>query len=471
MKKIKLFLLLQKVKPKEMIAFRNFLERRYQEAKSPIMVFDYLRKFYPDFTDDKKLDQKAVHKKLFGTESTFDKKMSNLYSDLYLDLQDFLLCKKLEENAFEKGRLWLNILEERGQKSEFFSVAEQLELKLDAEPQKSFDDYLMHLSVKQTVSYKTRIGSIEKDSVRLQQFDQALDTFYLVGKIRGACEMINLNRLHARKFEQDLDPVINQLILRVELEDHPLLHLYLEVYYLIIQQSDKQFFQVAPLYKDSFQKIEVEEMNKILEHLLIYCNARVNQGAPEFWAIALELIKPGYTHQLFARLGALSATRFNSFVTIACRAKDFKWADEFIDRQRPYLVEKDREATIELARATVCMETRQYLQVLELLEHKKYGAIVHSIRAKSYILMAYYALNFEEETLSKHCNSFETYLKRHQNTHAFVDRFVNFLRVIRMLSEKKDDAQKIKKYLNQTKEISSREWLEEMLIIYKPKFG
>lgn len=468
MKKIKLFLLLQKVKPKEMIAFKNFLERRYKEAKSPVMVFDYLRKFYPDFTDDKKLEQEVVHKKLFGTESTFDKKISNLYSDLYLDLQDFLLCKKLEESAFEKGRLWLNILEERGQKSEFFSVAEQLELKLDAEPQKSFDDYLMHLSVKQTVSYKTRIGSIEKDSVRLQQFDQALDTFYLVGKIRGACEMINLNRLHARKFEQNLDPIIKQLILHVELEEHPLLHLYLEVYYLISQQSDKQFFQVAPLYKESFEKVDMEELNKILEYLLVYCNGRVNQGLSKFWAIALGLIKVGHENKIFARAGALSATRFNSFITIACRAEDFKWADEFIIAQSPYLIEKDREATIELARATVFIEKRHYLQVLELLEHKKYSTITHTIRAKLYILMAYYALNFEVDLLSKLCDSFEAYLKRHQDTHRFVNRFVSFLRVLRMLSERVDTLPKIRKYLAQTKEISSREWLEEMLTTYKP---
>ena len=68
MKNSKFFTLLGTLTIEEVPAFHKYLRQLHGGEKVALKVFEYARKLYPRFEDQKKLDIEYAYRKLFGTE-------------------------------------------------------------------------------------------------------------------------------------------------------------------------------------------------------------------------------------------------------------------------------------------------------------------------------------------------------------------------------------------------------------------
>ncbi|MEI6412003.1 MAG: hypothetical protein WCR52_21610, partial [Bacteroidota bacterium] len=363
------------------------------------------------------------------------------------------------------------VLEEKQMKDAYIMEAEQFDKTIKARLPNTDSNYFENALLAQLRCYKTSTGKIEKDSLVVRHYDQTLDLLYAVTKLKTGCEIIALNRLHEQKMEESIMPIIQQICSKVELSAHPLLNLYLTVYNLLEHQTKPYFKQASTLFLAYLDKIDPKEMSKILEYLLQFCNVNVNRGLVKYRDYAWNLVKKSHKNKIFNHTGAISSTNFNNLVQIACRKGEFKWAEDFIHSQLKYLDERNNEDTVFMAKITLDFEKGLYDKVLAELEHKKFRKVSLVVRAKAYVLMCQYVLQSEKQDLdiSSLCYTFEAYLRRYQRKYAIARRFMDFTKAVKMLSEKKESKETIQAYLQETQQITSREWLEKMLNDYKPE--
>lgn len=471
----KFFDTLRTLNKKELAAYAKFLRGNYGNVKIALAVFNYVRAFFPEYRDAKKLDITYAYKKIFGADINEDDynrlKLLNTLSDLDKWLKEFLLWEKVKGKSLESQVLWLFIAKERGLTDESDKQLKKIRLDIASSDKKSVADLLKDLLVNYYVYYQNQDKKSAPNMEALVQCIHGLDNYFAVTRMKVTCEMVNIQKLLSVVFEPELMIPSQYITEWPHVQAHPLFQIYKEVYALIAKEDATAFSTIVSWLHENYQRISNEDLHIIVSYLHNFVAQQSRLNNREYVPITHRLNRFALTHGYFQRKNDISPTQFTNIVNIACNQKDLDWADHFIASCDIYLKKNERTDTVKLAKAILLFEKNQYEETLELLESIDFTDFEHNIRSKSLIIRCLYELP-NQLRFKNYSHTFETFLYRNKKIRPkAVKSTLNFIHLLRLLYVEETPRDKIIEKIKTTTPIYYSEWLLEKAAAYKGRFA
>ena len=477
MKNYAFFSLLGSLDKKELAAFSKYLKLQYGKERIALEVFRYFKKYYPAFTDERKMDLNYAYRKIFKSDIGEDgynrKKLLNALSDLKAWLKEFLLLQKIRsKNSFESQAMWLTVLRERNLETEFNAESARLKLRIDRENPQGIKGFIDRV-VTDYYLYDKKVLVRISDLEMLQAYGKNLDLFYLTSRMKIACEMANIKNILNADFDLGVSPAAMDLGKSNVTDSYPLPKLYLKVFQLINDQETESYAAIRTLLADNVTKIGAGEFHIILSYLHNHAGAQIRRGREEVFQELHLLNVFALEHGTFIRSGIISPTQFNNIVSIASRAKAYDWATSFVDDHKKYLPENYLESTTKLSKAIMLFFQEDYPGSLEIAGKIKSNFVRQSIRTKTLIIRCMYEINAEDNfELLEFCQSFEVFLRRNRGSlKEIIVATRNFIKLIKILLKMKKSKESVLLEINSVTPVYFKAWLLKKAETYKAKYA
>ena len=455
----------QKLGKKDASAYRQFVKNMPGSGPAALELLDVLKKEPRD--SEFKIGE--ICSKLYENDTKGGRiKVQNALSDLNLQMPKFLLYRKATDQSPESRWLWLAVLRDLDIRDEFSEAFGQWRQEVKAGSRENDLDYWKNAAVDQlALSY---LGPSETGEYAdlLRDFNQDLDLYYALAKLKTACLRVNARNLQGVNNElEHLAPPVG-LINHPGLDAHPPILLYREVYRLLITPGEEQYSHIIALLNLHADAVDVKDLHLIVRYLDNYANRRIINGEEEYWKRVNDLNKFSHNRQIFLREGPFPTSNFINIVAAACNAGDLKWAHTFIAFYSATLPEADRDDVLLLSNATIAFEQKDFQRVLDHLELKDFEQLFANIRSRSLILRSLYECEENDGRVEDYCASFERYLRKHREEVAAqpVDTMINSVRIVRKLLEQKLTRDQLKTAIEETKPLYFKTWLLEKAARY-----
>ena len=477
MKNYTFFTLLKSLDKKELAAFSKYMKLQYGKELIALKVFQYYKRFYPAFSDERKMDIAYAYQKIFkaniGETKYNRKKLLNTLSDLKSWLKEFLLLQKIKGNgSFEGQVLWLTILQERELETAFTTEAGRLKTSIEKNTPKGTKDFLDRV-VTDYFMYDKKIQTNKPDMEALQSYGNNLDLYYLTARMKIACEMANLRNLRNADFDLGLLPAAIELGNSFVADNYPLPTLYFKVFQLINDREAGSYTTIKNLLADNAERMDVGDTHYILSYLHNHAAAQIRSGKEEMYQ-ELHLLNVFALEQgTFIRNGMVSPIQFNNIVSIASRAKAYDWARSFVKNHQKYLPEHIRQATIKLAESIILFYQGNFAASLEIAKEIKSNDFRQSIRIKTLIVRCMYDISAEDNfELMEFCQNFEVFLRRNRaSSKAIVVATMNFMKILKLLLKMKMSKEQVLKEIDALTPVYLKPWLLKKAESYKAKYA
>lgn len=466
---LKFFILLRTLKKEELESFHQYLKQLYGNERIALSLFAYIRKFHPDFSDEKRLNMEYAYRKVFGVGIGKNRKqVLNTLSDLHGWLKAFLMSEKITKDSFENGFLWLTILQERGLQVEFSRQASRIRREVNAMPKTNTLDYLKEVRVNHFIHYHLPMDKFPST----ENGDACLDLFYALTKFKLACEKANCRNIQHEETEPASPlPVLDNFPSLIQAQE-PLFLLYREVYQLLATHRKESFDALETILPKYGDAIATFELNTILRYLHNYATSQIRKGNEEYWKRIHHLNKFSLERGMFSREGVMSGAQFNNIVSAACNAKETAWASDFVVSKSIFLQNDIRHEAIPLAEATILFEKQDFENVLTTLAGKDFKDFLNIIRSKALTLRSLYELRAEDDMIWDFCSNFEAFLRRHRTPRReAVEATLQFIRIFKILLRKKSGKDQILSDINSTEMLYFKSWLSDKTTDYKNEFA
>lgn len=451
-------------------AFRRYLKRMHSNNTVALEVFEFIRK-HPGAAN---LEVPALCHKLYRNRSAATRKnLLNTLSDLYQWLKTFLLHTKATDKSPESRLLWLSVLKQKKLHTEFSKNARALVQETNAAPRKSMLDYLQSMTVHHYAFYGLSQMQELPEPAAVQKNLQELEYYNQAVRLRLGCLS-----MHFHKMQPTDSGIWSPALARITgtpapADDQPLLQLYRLLAKLIESDNADDFIRMEAALAAHAAQIDPAELDEILLYLFNYASAKVRVGeSPEDWKRIHQLNLLAIKHGVFLQKGVLPGAQLLNIVNAASRAREFSWAENFIQKFRSRLPADSRKHTVLVAKAIVNNETGNFSAVVKSLENVDMKDIHLYIRSKALLLLSYFELGIDTEKIFDLCANFELYLRRHRNElPKAVQGTHNFVRIYKMLVGQRAAEAKIRVQIDQTELLYFRSWLNEKLQHYEAKLA
>ncbi len=473
MQTLKLFTLLRTLEKEEVSAFRKYLKQRHGGEAIAGQVFDYIRKFYPGFRDDKKLEMTYAYQQIFGSPMSAQaderKKMLNTLSDLHTYLKEFLLAEKIRDDTLESQALWLGILQERELQTEFSRQAARFYTATKAVPQKGSNSYLMEMVACYFQQQHLAVVRPKPDWNALQECLARWDTCAETIRLKMICQIANYSKVSLSSAPDAPNP-FQPLALPDTRPDDFLLWLYQNTYQLIVTEQEAYYNQLETTLAELADQLDPDELHGLIGYLHNYAATQIRKGKSAIFSLkAHQLNQLGLKHNFFIQKGILSDRQFANIVQMACTAKDFDWAASFIRDQSRFLADEVREDSIRLAQAIVHYEKNEYEQARQLIGATEFRDIHHVMRSKMMILWIYRHLEEDEDKILSYCDAFKTQLGRYPQTEA-VEAVLAFVQIFRILQMERVEQSVLIERIEKAPFLYNKPRLLEEAVRYKGRY-
>jgi tetratricopeptide (TPR) repeat protein len=476
MKNYKVFTLLRTLDKNEIAAFSKYIKQKHANERVALPVFRYIRKFYPEFIDKKKLNITFIYQKVFGknieNEKYYRKKILNALSDLHLWLKEFLLLEKIRTDSFSRKNLWLSILKERGLEVGFSTHAKQINIETKDFPKKNIMVYLQNMTISFLYYNHYVQGRLPPDIEALRKCNNDLDLFYAVSKLKLGCEIKNIENLFSFDLKIKILPPFSGEKKYINYKKDPLLLLYNKAFKLLLSNNSENYIDLDQLLSEKANYISNEEIHIFHSYLHNFAATQIRLGKEDYWEKIHRLNKLGLEHHIFTKKGVMSSVQFNNIVNIACKVKDFNWVSVFIVSQSRYLKDEIRDSTVCMAKANILFEQGEFKKALNLLEKVNTKDTRQTIRLKAFVLRCQFEIMDDENNFFDYCNTFEAFLRRNRKPKKeIIEATMNFIKLIKMLIREKIEKDIILERIKNTSPVYFKTWLLEKTVGYNAKYA
>ncbi|MCX7877013.1 MAG: hypothetical protein N2510_00060 [Ignavibacteria bacterium] len=401
MKKLILKKTLQILDDKELRDFKKFLASPFFNTnKSVIKVFEYLRKFHPDYPDDK-VERRTVFRNVFGSISYNDTFMRVTFSRLQTLLEEFLILKNFDRNKI--GKI-ISLLDETVNRSEALAddfFKERFRKLEETELDSPYDYLNLHrINFYELYLYSRRFYLSKKNKFPKVTIDvqKNLICFFLLKLLADHFYILNQAELINDKPELlFLDEAISFIENNPEFQNILILKLtYLRVK-LLKENKDEVFMELKNLLYKSHASLQLFDVYNSMSIMLNYCAKKHLQTNNKFYTKQkFEILKFGLKNDVlsFSTYGKISTDRFVNIVHSAVELQEIDWAETFIMNYSKSMEGNDKN-TINICRAELLYAKGDFERSLEILSgivHPKETNLKVDIRILE--LKIYYDLNY-----------------------------------------------------------------------------
>ncbi len=477
----KLVDLLKKFSAKELKAFREFVESPYFNRNKDIrQLCGYLSAFAPDYTHSK-LTKEGVFKKLFLKEVYSEQKINSLVSQTLQLAYQFLIIHKIKKSPVNS---YPHLLEELLHREALFHArrtADRFEKAIDAFPTRSYDFAFFQWSYYEWKDQYFMAGSERSFDPNLQLKDRAIDRFYLLRKLRIACDMVSRNKVikasyHCNHIEQIVSWIASDDFDISAFPAFPALEVYLTAYELLQNEHPEPFFlkfrQILNKNIDLFPK---EELWVLYNYALNFCISQINSGKSVYYQEVHQLYQEILEQELIYKNGYLTQWDFKNIVTVGLRIRDFEWTRRFIETYIQKLLPEEQQNAAAYNMAALFFEQQDYHSALQTLHHVEFTDSSYHLGAKIIQVKSYFTLN-EGEALYALLQAFRKYISRNKSLGDYKRKAnLNFINFTKQLFDLKENRRLMKAEVFQYKleeqrnrlqridPLANKSWLEQQV--------
>ncbi|MFT6000185.1 MAG: hypothetical protein ACI81P_002646, partial [Neolewinella sp.] len=377
--------------------------------------------------------QEAV--KVSGTGQS----LADLQSSLMKLVNQFLAVEQLGEESFRQEVLTLKRTKELHRFSLLENRGKRLEAKVAKHKYRDGDTHLAAYEWKSINGY-LRGATNRSDTREMEAMLNHLDRFYMVEKLRHACQLTaNMLMMNTHYEFLLLEPVLEYLEGK---QGEALLYggkePSIDCYYHILmslRKPDKEQHYERMLYylNDGFERLPLDHQKDVYSFASNYCIQRIRSGHAAYRSQLMDLYRRGIDIGIIYDKGEISEYDYKNIVTLGSANKEFEWTERFIEENRERLPAAKRDNAYALNKASFLYALDRLDEAARLLVRVTDSDIVyHLARVVLEVRIAYdqqdqeYALNLLE--------TFRLYVRRSRKMSTKDKRsYINYTRFTKQL--------------------------------------
>ena len=413
MQNTKLIQLLRSMNPAEFREFKDFvISPVFNKNKKIIVLFDSIKKYYPDFKSDS-VKEENLFMKIFPGEEYDYFKIKNIVSDLFSLGKEYLTFIQYRDNSNVKDKFLLEQLRDRSLDNIFEISYKVFKKKIDSESVKDENYIFRQLELTEEL----HSFQIPKDpGTRLDFFQIELDYFLKYSIIR-LLRFYNI-MLHDKiqnnvDFDMKMYEEIMSYLKINKNEDNPTLLIYYNIILLGTEWDEKYFFKLKELKDKYFDSLNNGDRYMLFLHMANFCAYIYNNlGRTDFMHEHFLLSKENFDRGTII-LGKVLYPDFLNHVKIAVRVEEFEWAEQYIQKYKHLLLE-EKESTLNFCNGIIHYKKGNIDKALDLLSQANFPEFIIKIQVKILLLQIYFEKEYFEQAFSM-IDAFRHYLQREKS--------------------------------------------------------
>ena len=394
----------------EMKEFGKFIASPYFSTGRDLMpLFTYLKKYHPEYKNEKALELDAVHKAIsVKGKKTGQDTTRKLLSDLYKQTEEFILINSLKKNKYYTYILKLKGFEEKRLYTMYdktYSIAEEFVNKYSSSTEELFLRLRELLDVKTNMYYE-RGEQNKTNELLIKNLENILNGFYF-----SAVANLQFIRINQGSFENEkssgkpdsIDKILSYFNFNEFASEHK--DPRVKIYYILFDTihgalNRDTIIEFKRLLKENralFGQFELHELYKSLTAMCITLNT-LTGNAKESNSLLLETYKDVSDFGILVnpQTQVLDPVRFRNIFNTALNMGEVDWAENFIIKFSGYVPLEHRKDTTNLTRAMLEYQKKNYSAALDLVNKVNQSKFVFINDLKFLQLKCYYDMGFFE---------------------------------------------------------------------------
>ncbi|KAA3636792.1 MAG: hypothetical protein DWQ02_07645, partial [Bacteroidetes bacterium] len=364
MYKSKLIKLLSLLTPEESRMFYKFIRSVfYQNNANVVRLYEYLRKYYPDFPE-KKLQKELVFEKLFPGRTYSLNTLAALMSKMVRLLQEFLLILDLRSDQFEREKRLVRIYGQRNQYDLFEKGTREL---LDQLVSSETPSLINTIALNHQLYFHPLHNKYDPEDDSLENLMDALDQYFVLEKMRYGIALMSKQKILTHPYKWKLMEAVREG--SSDIISPILFQLYTIAFALLEEKRSVNFKSFEKLFFEHIQDLDNRDKSLLYFTGLNYANGQVNAGKTAFSPIALKWYQDGLTNNLLLDNQKMDETTFGNIVTYGCREKEYAWTKNFISFYQVLLEDETREAVVTYNLALLHFSLQEFDKALAILNN------------------------------------------------------------------------------------------------------
>lgn len=468
--------ILSKFSAKEFKEFGEFVKSPFFNKNINVKhLYDYLKKFYPDFKD-KKLDKEVVFRNLFPDKEYNDGFLRTVIYNLGKLAEDFLAYINFRKDDLNRGINLLKELNERKLEKVFLKYYSEIEEDILNIRYHDSDYYLKKYELQQQKEiYMDWSKYKQKDfknytSNTVSYIDDELTSFYLTKALNHYRFILDKNMYEQLENNFDFIDYILDFLLNKDVHFKNKLKVKLHLNeVLLIRDKDEKYYNTLKLIlineHDKLSKSDLYSLHNILQSHCVYMGYH-NQ--PEYIKERFELYKICLKLELFAAAEHIyfDDLMFGNIVSTAITIGDMEFTENFIEYYKGMLAPDNTDVVINYSYARLYFGKKDFERALWHLNNiRTIKHIQYKLPVRDLVLKCYYELNLTAQAVYQ-IDSYRHFLN---NNRALLsddrfERISNFLKFYTKLVKSKEknsgkDIFKLKEDIESAPNTLERNWL------------
>jgi len=396
--------LLKTLDKDELKKFDSFIKSPYHNTnKTIITLFDYIKKYSPDF-QDKALQRELLFKKLYPGKSFNETSLRTRMSELTELIRKYFAINRLEQNQFETK---LNIIKElrcRGKLklAEKYITDEISKIEKKQDGEVNYDEKLA--LVKELIDVYRTLKMKNYSEYSLALGDTLFNSFYREF-------FVTLNELTYEKeifnYKPDFDVTeeflktfdVKTFLHNARQKNYSHYTFLALFYYMYLARTDygneENFFNLKELTVNNHTKLSKLEIFNVWTALINAINGGLRFIDTKYIREAFELNKFFLSLDILPleKDGYFFTSKFDNIFTVSITCKEYDFAEKFSEENYRKLPPDEQENAINLCRALLSFYRKNYTASIKYLSGVNMSDIVVKIRVRMYYFMNYYETN------------------------------------------------------------------------------
>ncbi|MFT4666802.1 MAG: hypothetical protein ACI8YQ_001418 [Polaribacter sp.] len=300
----------------------------------------------------------------------------------------------------------------------------------------------------------------------LRSMNQALDKYLLMSKLKQACFVNSHQSVFTTKYDFQLVELLLTFLENSSYLKEPSIACYYYCYRAISENNTECFQLLKSTLQQHQYLLAPDDLKYLYFSSINFCIRKINTGINEYRREVFDLYKSGLREGLLIENGELSRFTYNNIVSAALAFEEFEWLENFIPDYKPMLDPRHRESNYIYSLAKLDFTRKNYDQAMTLLLQIDERDLLLNADAKIMLVKIYFERN-EYDALSSLLSSTMVWLGRKKILSYHKKHYQNFIRftgrILHLTPRDKKAYEKLKKEIQEEKEMGSKDWLLEQL--------
>ena len=457
----KLWTVFQSLSAEEQKHFQRWLKAELEEKDAFVQSLCAVLMSYTS----KHFSKEKVWEALYPEKAYDDGRLRKLMAKLALYLEEFLAIQGFrKDNPFQKSMYVLQEYRKRNLTKVFNNYYRKLQRKHEKE---SYKDSFHYRRVYDLALEKAHFQFKYEHGVSqlpVEQLNQAFDAWWIHQKLEFACTNASSVAILGEPAQiQLLHQAEESLRLHPEYANMSLFHILWELYLLSKGTQGLSDEKIQSLLFDSSENLSLIHKKEIFALFSNHLIRQLNQAySSELADNIFTLYSWALDENILLQEDRLHWQQYKNLISIGLRINKVEVAEKWLESLQHQLEPHERKEAYTFNRVQVCLEKKEFSEVISILSNFKFSRVLYEIPARAALIQAHFELySTQDEWLLTQTENLIRYVQSQNLAETYKKSYLNRFRLFRkfLRANSKKELLKLEKEVSNTQPLSRSEWL------------